>query len=111
MENWEFDCGCTLSGNFKNDFSGDMLNLIGFDSLNVDDQMTILTDLNISSQDTQDVFNGFDSETFDVRLAGTKAEWDSVKECWYWGASESHTYELGLTTSTDTKSMVLTRIA
>ena len=54
VENWTFENGSTLAGNFKNDFSGDTLNLNGF--LSAVSGVTLITDLN--SGDGYDAFNG-----------------------------------------------------
>ncbi|MDD6336910.1 MAG: hypothetical protein PUC15_00810, partial [Lentisphaeria bacterium] len=57
VENWEFDCGSTLSGDFTNDFTGDTLKLVGFTS----GTYTLITDSNTSDDSTRNVFNGFGS--------------------------------------------------
>ena len=53
VENWIFESGSSLAGDFINDFEGDTLNLSGFSGSG------ILMSYNTSN--TNDIFNGFDA--------------------------------------------------
>ncbi|MBP5586250.1 MAG: hypothetical protein J6Y92_07860 [Lentisphaeria bacterium] len=52
--NWTFEKGSKLTGNFVNDFNGDTLNLLKFDTAGT---FELLTDSSLSSND---IFNAFD---------------------------------------------------
>jgi len=119
FENWKFEYGSKLSGNFVNDFAGNTLNLVGFSEITT--PQTLITD--IDNSDGKDVFANFDSPgVYDEE----KGEWttapikmtndtDTVdisatfsNNAWSWSAGGS-AYTLSLENSGTSTSMVLTR--
>ena len=101
LEIWEFDCGSSLSGNFINDFTEDVLDFRGYSS----GSYTLISDINAS--DSCDVFRNFGALT-DICFDGTSAgelSYDSTNSCWTWGVPGA---SLGIVTEENTKNMVLT---
>jgi hypothetical protein len=112
VENWELDCGSTLSGNFINNFAGDTLNLIGFAEITT--PQTLMTDTDKSDdvaggdvKTARCLFNGFDG--LSIKMNGTAVS-SAVfsNDTWTFAAGGSN-YSLALVASETSTSMILTR--
>jgi len=116
FENWEFENGSTLSGNFTNDFAGDTLNLVGFSNMatGVSNAITLLTDSN--NTDEKNVFQGFATlgiQMYDTDrsvVAVSSKSFDGDNNIWSFSAGGSN-YKLALETSGISTSMILTKLA
>lgn len=89
VENWTFENGSTLSGNFTNDFKDDTINLTGFTTAGT---YTLLTDTVIdTNSDTNDVFKGFGSLS-GIQIGGvsvTSKSYNTDTRTWSWGAGST----------------------
>ena len=109
IENWTFGCDSSLSGSFGNDFEDDILNLNGFTALGSGTSKTLMT---VADGDGS-AFSGF-RELGSVLLEGVgtsvgKTGETDLETCWYWGTSDSHTFELYLDNNGTTTSMILAK--
>ena len=108
IENWTFENGCEANASFTTDFSGDTLNLKGFNSMSIGDSRNLLTDTD--NTDAGNVFSGFESVnavTMDGAAVSSKSFADNT---WSFSAN-GEDYRLSLETSGAVTSMTITRIA
>ena len=108
---WDFDCGSTLSGNFKNGFAGDTLNLWGFSSI-ATSQILMTDTLNT---DERNVFNGFIRSATCNGLAAITMDGTAVSDLAfadnaYTFSAANISYKLSLDTSDTSTSMVLAKL-
>ena len=111
IENWTFENGSRLSGNFGNDFENDSLDLRGFAGLADGTSKTLMS---VTDGDGS-AFSGFhalDSESLLLEgvgcVVGRVGETD-LETCWYWGTSDAHTFELYLQNDGTSTSMILAK--
>ncbi|MBQ7730782.1 MAG: hypothetical protein IJT68_02970 [Lentisphaeria bacterium] len=109
IKTWEFDCGSTLSGGFTNDFTGDTLILVGFTGITA--PQTIMTDT--LNTDDRDVFGGFEALSTiwmnSTRVDLSPDDFDSVNNVWTFSAGDYGTFNLSLSSSETSTSMVLAK--
>ena len=108
LENWEFELDSQLSGDFTNNFAGDILHLTGFSELAANESRTLMTDTDLSDRD---IFNGFETLAKvqidnGSMISLTSSQFNSETNTWSFS-----NYELQLRTSGNTKSMILTKLA
>ena len=111
LENWEIECGSSLSGNFTNDFAGDTLNLIDFSGLAADTPVTLMTDN--TKSDAKDVFRGFAG--LSIKMDGdlvTSKRYDSENRVFAFSSNDvNYTLAIVEPSGLSSSSMVLTRLA